>query len=104
MPLMEGIVSGIPKKQHRPVVDGIVTGCAKSKSHSLAPPMEKVEASATRNAQDTFGAGRTPQGEGNGGKAMGAKTMGKPKMMAEPKIGKHMELRENRLPREGRSY
>ena len=94
---MEGIVSGIPKKQHRPVVDGIVSGCAKSKSHSLAPPMEKVTPSATRNAQDTFGSGRTPQGEGNGGKSMGAKTMAKPKMMGEPKAAKHMELREYRL-------
>lgn len=65
---MEGIVGGIPKKTTRPVVDGIVEGVKRVQHSALPPPMEKVTASATKNAENTFGSGRTPQGMGNGGR------------------------------------
>ena len=78
MPLMEGIVSGLPKSTHKPVVDGIVTGIAKKKA-SLPPDLTKCTPSATRNGEGTFGAGRTPQGMGDGGNkhAGGMKIVGK---------------------------
>ena len=81
MPLMEGIVSGLPKSSHKPVVDGIVTGLAKKKP-SLTPDLSTCKPSATRNAEGTFGAGRTPQGMGDGGNggnkhAGGMKIVGK---------------------------
>jgi hypothetical protein len=66
--LMEGIVSGIPKKSHRPVIDGIVCGVRKVEHPALKPDTPKVMPSATKSAQDVFGAGRTPQGYGNGRK------------------------------------
>jgi hypothetical protein len=64
--LMEGIVAGIPRKQHRPVADGIVSGCKKDMNPKLMPDLHKVQGSATQSSEGVFGAGRTPQGMGDG--------------------------------------
>ena len=72
---MEGITTGIPKRTCRPVVDGIVEGVKRVQHSALPPPMEKVTPSATKNAENTFGSGKTPQGVGNGG-AGGVRTGG----------------------------
>ena len=64
--LMEGIVKGLEHKKHRPVVDGIVTGVARKAHLKPTPDMMKCAPSATQNAEGVFGAGRTPEGDGNG--------------------------------------
>lgn len=68
--VMDGIVSGIPKRSKKPIVDGIVTGVARDPRPDLKAPTTKVEPGATHKSADTFGSGLTPQGEGNlkGGK------------------------------------
>ena len=64
--LMEGIIKGIPKKSHKPVADGIVLGLAKKDNLSLSPDLHKTTPSATKMSIGVFGAGATPQGEGDG--------------------------------------
>lgn len=64
--LMEGIVKGLEHKKHRPVVDGIVTGVPRKPHLACAPELHKVHPSATQSAEGVFGAGRTPEGDGNG--------------------------------------
>ena len=64
--LMEGIVKGLEHKKHRPVVDGIVTGVARKAHLKSTPDMMKCSPSATQNSEGVFGAGRTPEGDGNG--------------------------------------
>ena len=64
--LMDGIVGGIPKKQHRAIADGIVSGCKKDMHPKLLPELHKVQPSATQSSEGVFGAGRTPQGMGDG--------------------------------------
>lgn len=68
--LMPGIVSGLEHKKHRPVVDGIYTGVPRKAHLKCAPEMHRVHPSATQSAEGVFGAGRTPEGDGN---AKGAK-------------------------------
>ena len=65
MPLLEGIVKGLPKEHHTPIVDGILVGVRKPLKESVMPDMTKVKPSATKDQMATFGAGRTPQGKGN---------------------------------------
>jgi hypothetical protein len=72
MVLMEGVVSGLPKRTKKPIVDGIVTGIACAPHPDLKAPTTSVTPGATRKGADTFGSGLTPQGVGNlvgGGKA-----------------------------------
>jgi hypothetical protein len=64
--LMDGIVSGLEHKKHRPVVDGIVTGVPRKAHLRAAPEMHRVVPSATQSSEGVFGAGRTPEGDGNG--------------------------------------
>ena len=64
--LMDGIVMGIPKRSHRPVVEGIVSGVPRAAHLKATPDLHKVTPSATQNSEGVFGAGRTPQGDGNG--------------------------------------
>ena len=64
--LMEGIVRGLEHKKHRPVVDGIVTGVARKTHLKDTPDMHRVVPSATQSSEGVFGAGRTPEGDGNG--------------------------------------
>ena len=66
MAVLDGIVSGVPKKQHRPVAEGITTGLAKKGKPSLMPNECKVQPSATQFAAGVFGGGATPQGLGDG--------------------------------------
>jgi hypothetical protein len=73
---MDGIVTGVPKRSKKPVVDGIVTGVARDPRPDLKAPTSKCEAGATHKSADTFGSGLTPQGYGNlvgGGKGKGKK-------------------------------
>lgn len=72
---MDGIVKGIPKHSSKPVVDGIVRGVERKQHPKVEAPVTPVAPGATKKALDTFGAGLTPQGEGNlkGGKAKGKK-------------------------------
>ena len=63
--LMDGIVRGLEHKKHRPVVDGIVTGVPRKAHLRAAPEMHKVVPSATQSSEGVFGAGRTPEGEGD---------------------------------------
>ena len=63
--LMAGIVRGTPKGTRSPMVDGITTGIPKKKP-SMAPPVETTKPSATKFATGVYGAGRTPEGKGNG--------------------------------------
>ena len=62
---MEGIVSGIPKKTQKPIVDGIVSGIPKDQHPNLEPKLTSCDAGATRKSADTFGSGLTPSGVGN---------------------------------------
>ena len=63
---MEGIVRGLEHKKHRPVVDGIVTGVPRKAHLKDSPDLHKVAPSATQSSEGVFGAGRTPEGDGNG--------------------------------------
>jgi hypothetical protein len=63
---MEGIVGGVPKASKKPVVDGIVTGIAKRSHVSCQVPTESVKPSATQVSAGVFGAGASPQGQGDG--------------------------------------
>ena len=63
---MDGIYAGIPKKMHKPIADGIVSGVKKDLAPSIRPVVCKVAPSATQSAVGVFGAGRTPEGDGNG--------------------------------------
>ena len=64
--VMDGIYTGIPRKMHRATADGIVSGLAKDLKPALKPEMCNVKPSATQFSAGVFGAGATPQGEGDG--------------------------------------
>jgi hypothetical protein len=61
--LMAGIVSGMPKKNLPPTLDGIVRGVAKHGGVSLSADTMHVKGSATRQEEGAFGAGAFPQGQ-----------------------------------------
>lgn len=65
---MDGIYSGLPRKMHRPVADGIVCGLRKDMKPSVRANDVKVKPSATQFSAGVYGAGATPQGEGDGSK------------------------------------
>ena len=68
---MEGIVRGLEHKKHRPVVDGIVSGVPRKSHLKPDPELHRVQPSATQSSEGVFGAGRTPEGDGDGkGKAV----------------------------------
>ena len=59
--LMDGIVTGLPKRVSPVIVDGIVRGV--SKIHpSLPPPTTKIVHSSTPNSKGSFGSGNFPEG------------------------------------------
>ena len=62
---MDGIYSGIPRKDHKPVADGIVQGLPLKKHCAIGPPTISVRGSATQYAAGVFGSGATPQGVGD---------------------------------------
>jgi hypothetical protein len=87
--LMDGIVSGVPKRSKNPVVDGIVCGIPKTAHPDLKAPTTSVDPGATRKSADTFGSGLTPQGLGNlaGGGKMKKDEMKKDKKMVDMNMG-----------------
>jgi hypothetical protein len=68
--VMDGIYTGIPRKMHRATADGIISGLAKDLRPNLKPDMCGVKPSATQFSAGVFGAGATPQGEGDGKKGV----------------------------------
>jgi hypothetical protein len=62
---MEGIIRGLEHHRHRPVADGIVCGVPRKAHLKDTPDMHKVRPSATQVSVGVFGAGRTPEGEGD---------------------------------------
>jgi hypothetical protein len=63
--VIEGIYTGIPKKEHKPVADGIVQGLPLKKHSAVGPHTMSVRGSSTQYAAGVFGAGATPQGVGD---------------------------------------
>jgi len=61
--LMEGIVSGMPKRNLPVVIDGIVRGHSKYAATSLAPDTMHVKSSATHKELSAFGSGLFPEGK-----------------------------------------
>ena len=57
--LMEGIVSGIPKKTMPPTIDGIVRGVEK---HKATNKVMHIKEGATPHESNTFGSGIFPSG------------------------------------------
>ena len=70
---MDGIFGGLPKKMHKPIADGIVCGIKKDLAPSIRPEVMKVHPSATQASVGVFGAGRTPEGDGDGKPGKGMK-------------------------------
>jgi hypothetical protein len=64
--MIEGIVRGLEHRKHKPVIDGIVGGVPRKTKLKDSPDLVKVAPSATESSEGVFGAGRTPQGDGNG--------------------------------------
>ena len=61
--LMEGIVSGLPKKVNPVIVDGICRGISKGQHDSLQASVSKVVGSATPQSKGAFGSGAFPEGK-----------------------------------------
>jgi len=61
--LMAGIVTGLPRKTSRPVVDGIYTGVHKEKDTAIGET-HKVHPSATKHAVGQFGGISAVEGKG----------------------------------------
>ena len=92
---MDGIVSGLPKKMHKPIADGIVVGIKKDMAPSIRPQVMKVAPSATQSAVGVFGAGRTPEGDGNakgGGMKLAHKADGMMKKRKAAAVQAHEEM------------
>jgi hypothetical protein len=61
--LLEGIVSGLPKKVSPVIVDGICRGVPKGQGDSLQANISKVVGSATPQSKGAFGSGAFPEGK-----------------------------------------
>jgi hypothetical protein len=61
--LMDGIVTGLPKKVSPVIVDGICRGIARGPCGSVQANLSKVVGSATPNAKGAFGSGAFPEGK-----------------------------------------
>lgn len=59
-----GLVRGVPKHSMRPLVDGIVTGLPRKAVPSAATPVVACHASATPTPQAAFGSGVFGEGAG----------------------------------------
>jgi hypothetical protein len=57
--LMDGIVTGLPKRVSPAIVDGIIRGVPKGMGSRA---MSSVSASSTKNAKGEFGSGAFPEG------------------------------------------
>jgi hypothetical protein len=79
---MNGIVKGIPKGSHSTMIDGIVSGLPLKKKELSVPETPKVMASATKYSMGVFGAGPTPDGDGNkAGSEKGSRSHGGVKLV-----------------------
>jgi hypothetical protein len=61
--LMDGIVSGLPRRVSPAIVDGIVRGVSRNMNPGLAADTHKVIASATLHSRGQFGSGAFPEGK-----------------------------------------
>ena len=78
--MMPGIVTGVPKRSMRPIVDGIVTGCPRNPKPSVATPTQKPDyLSATKVPHAAFGSGMFGEGARASAPAPEAKGRGRPK-------------------------
>lgn len=88
--VMGGIVRGVEKRTMRPIVDGIVSGVPRKAKPSAATPTEACMASATKVPHAAFGSGIYGEGAGRPGHAKAEpekekKARGRPKKEAEKK-------------------
>jgi len=60
--LMDGIVSGLPKRVSPVIVDGIIRGVARNPNPALVSAQHKVDASSTKQSKGAFGSGSFPEG------------------------------------------
>ena len=58
--LMDGIVTGLPRRVSPAIVDGVVRGVPRGMGSRA---MESVHPSATPNSKGSFGAGNFPEGK-----------------------------------------
>jgi hypothetical protein len=61
--LMDGIVSGLPRRVNPVIVDGIVRGCSRNANPGLGTNTSKVVGSATPASKGAFGSGAFPEGK-----------------------------------------
>ena len=61
--VMDGIVSGLPRRVNPVIVDGIVRGCSRKMNPGLGENTSKVVASATPASKGMFGSGAFPEGK-----------------------------------------
>ena len=63
--MMPGIVTGVPKRTMRPIVDGIVSGLPRNPKPSVATPTQTPDGhSATKIPHAAFGSGMFGEGAG----------------------------------------
>ena len=67
--VMGGIVRGVEKRTMRPIVDGIVSGIPRKAVPSAATPTETCMSSATKIPHAAFGSGVYGEGAGRPGHA-----------------------------------
>lgn len=60
----DGLVHGVPKRSLRPLVDGIITGIPKVAKPSVATPVSSCHSSATSVPAGAFGSGIFGEGAG----------------------------------------
>jgi hypothetical protein len=80
-----GLVRGVPKHSVRPLVDGIVTGVPRKAVPSAATPVEKCHASATPIPHAAFGSGIFGEGAGAAAATRGAAREHKGTTKGEPR-------------------
>ena len=61
--LMDGIVGGLARRVHPPVVDGIVRGLSRDVSPDIGGQMSRVDPGATKQERGSFGSGAFAQGK-----------------------------------------
>ena len=61
--LMDGIVVGLTKRISPPIVDGIVRGISKHEHRGMDGQVSSVHASATKDSRGAFGSGLFPEGK-----------------------------------------
>ena len=81
-----GLVRGVPKHSMRPLVDGIVTGLPRKAVPSAATPVAACQPSATQMPHASFGSGVFQEGAGPAKASHGAaRKMGDGTKKGEPR-------------------